>query len=234
MSEADGFISAIRSQPLCQLHRLVYADWLDDCGEGARAELLRVVATIELVQIGDLLVGKFPVTQGQYLSVMGSNPSLFQGDLNRPVEMVSWRDAVEFCEKLGVDGLAYRLPTEVEWQTACGPAPDAVLNYAWCWENSNRTTHPVGRKLPNAFGLYDTLGNVWEWCEDWVGKSSSHVLRGGSCFVNGWLLQSAFRFWIEPDRDLRDHTYGFRLAAAFPKISESSNRSEKWELLACL
>jgi formylglycine-generating enzyme required for sulfatase activity len=137
-------------------------------------------------------MGKYEVTQAQWEKVMGNNPSIFSGKLTEdeilakysvliaqhdagpdaPVEMVSWNDCQAFCEKAG-GGL--RLPTEAEWEYACragtqGGLPDNPDELGWSIENSGGTTHPVGLKKPNAWGLYDMQGNVWEWCQDWFGR----------------------------------------------------------------
>ena len=160
-------------------------------------------------------LGACPVTQAQYKRIMGNNPSHFKesgGDA--PVESVSWDDAREFCQRLGqVEGKTYRLPTEAEWEYACragGGAPyccgddDTELSkYAWYDLNSGGKTHPVGEKKPNAWGLYDMHGNVYEWCADWyesgyyakspaedpAGPSggSHRVYRGGA-----WLNAASF------------------------------------------
>ena len=142
-------------------------------------------------------MGKYEVTQGEYLAVMGSNPSYFNGarrvidygtDLTRPVETVSWGDATKYCAQLtqreraagriGTNSV-YRLPTEAEWEYACrgwtstgfsygdDPGYTNLTNYAWYSANSDGQTHPVGQKLPNPWGLYDMHGNVMEWCQDW-------------------------------------------------------------------
>jgi formylglycine-generating enzyme required for sulfatase activity len=142
-------------------------------------------------------MGKYEVTQGEYLAVMGNNPSCFTGDTNRPVEQVLWYDATNYCAlltqreraagRIPTSGV-YGLPTEAEWEYACrawtsprlnyGDDPDYtnLANYAWCFENSGFITHPVGQKLPNSWGLYDMHGNAWEWCQDWWSGS----LPGGS------------------------------------------------------
>jgi formylglycine-generating enzyme required for sulfatase activity len=133
-------------------------------------------------------MGKYEVTQGEYLSLMNTNPSTFPGDPSRPVEFVSWSDATNFCGRLTQrertaeripSGWVYRLPTEAEWEYACragtttrfsygdDPAYTNLTNYAWYNGNYNGTTHPVGQKLPNPWGLYDMHGSVWEWCQDW-------------------------------------------------------------------
>jgi formylglycine-generating enzyme required for sulfatase activity len=135
-------------------------------------------------------MGKYEVMQGEYLAVMGSNPSYFTGDLNRPVEQVSWFEATNYCGKLTVQeraagrlpvGWAYRLPTEAEWEYAAragtttrfsfgdDPGYTQLGNYAWFESNSGSQTHPVGQKQANPLGLYDVYGNVFEWCADWYG-----------------------------------------------------------------
>jgi len=133
-------------------------------------------------------MGKYEVTQGDYLAVMGKNPSNFTGDTNRPVEQVSWFDATNYCSKLTQQERAagriatnsvYRLPTEAEWEYACrgwtstrfsygdDPGYTNLTQYAWFDVDSGAMTHPVGQKLPNPWGLYDMHGNVAEWCQDW-------------------------------------------------------------------
>ncbi len=121
-------------------------------------------------------MGKTEVTQAQWTAKMGSNPSYFSGSSDspsRPVEQVSWDTIQNFNSATGL-----RLPTEAEWEFACRAgtttARYGVLNdIAWYNGNAGGTTHAVATKLPNALGLYDTLGNVWEWCQDWYGSYSS-------------------------------------------------------------
>jgi len=176
------------------------------------------------------------VTQGQYERVMGTNPSRFKGDPRRPVENVSWQEAVEFCRKLSEqEGRTYRLPTEAEWEYACragsktkwsfGDDESAVGDYAWYDDNSGSTTHPVGEKKPNAWGLYDMHGNVWEWCSDGYGEyeagvvsdptgtesASARVGRGGGWRYSAAGCRSAYRLRYSPS--VRSDALGFRLAA---------------------
>jgi formylglycine-generating enzyme required for sulfatase activity len=148
-------------------------------------------------------LGKYEVTQGQWIKVMGNNPSNFKGDDRLPVEQVSWNDTQAFIAKLNAldVGYRYRLPTEAEWEYAAragttGPQYGNLDGIAWYTSNSGDKTHPIGQKQANGFGLYDMLGNVWEWCQDWYdeqyyagsptgdpkGPSSGQVrvLRGGS------------------------------------------------------
>lgn len=181
-------------------------------------------------------IGVTEVTQDQYAAIMGNNPSEFSG-LQNPVEQVSWNDAVAFCKALSQKtGKQFRLPTEAEWEYACragsktrfgfGDEDNALPAHAWFNGNSGSATHPVGQKKPNAWGLYDMHGNVWEWCSDWYtdgytnakttdpqGPQSGQyrVLRGGSWSTDAGLCRSAYRFWYRPG--VRLYSYGFRVAS---------------------
>ena len=167
-------------------------------------------------------MGVHEVTQAQYEQVMKNNPSSFKGAEN-PVEQVSWEDAVEFCRKLSelsaekAAGNVYRLPTEAQWEYACragtttqfsfGDDESDLGDYAWYRENSASKAHPVGGKQPNAWGLYDMHGNVWEWCQDWYddypsgavtdptgpASGSYRVYRGGSWRRTAGSCRSASR-----------------------------------------
>ncbi len=142
-------------------------------------------------------MGKYEVTQGEYLAVTGYNPSYFKGDTNRPVEKVNWYNATNHCAMLTdrersagriPANCVYRLPTAAEWEYACrawtstrfsygdDPGYTNLTDYAWYVGNRGSTTQPVGQKLPNPWGLYDMCGNVSEWCQDWFGDYPGGLL----------------------------------------------------------
>lgn len=194
---------------------------------------------------------KYPVTQDLYEKIMGKdkNRSRFPGG-DRPVENVSWFDAVQFCNKLSekvglktvynisgesvtadFDASGFRLPTEAEWEYACragtkGKTYGKIDQIAWSKENSDGTTQGVGQKGPNAWGLYDMLGNVWEWCWDRFGRFPSgekdewrgpetgddRVFRGGSWNNSAQGCRASFRLDVHPS--FKDHDLGFRLATS--------------------
>jgi formylglycine-generating enzyme required for sulfatase activity len=127
-------------------------------------------------------ISKYEITQKQYKAIMGKNPSHFKGD-DLPVDSINWFDAQDFIKHLNSKGDGnFRLPTEAEWEYACRAGSETAFyfgddesllgNYAWTTTNSDGHTHPVGEKLPNAWGLYDMIGNVWEWCEDWYDENA--------------------------------------------------------------
>jgi len=236
---------------------------------------------VHTVTLSSFSIGKYEVTQELFYAVMGTNPSYFtaangrgseigETDAKRPVENVSWYDAIVFCNKLSIiEGLTpaysingktnpvewgsvpeyrdeawdsviiasgsngYRLPTEAQWEYACragtttpwhSGTEEALGNYAWYSTNSGDKTHEVGKKLPNAFGLYDMHGNVLEWCWDWYGdysseaqtnplgasSGSSRVRRSGGWGSPAVLVRSVIRGYDGPSG--RDDYIGFRLA----------------------
>jgi formylglycine-generating enzyme required for sulfatase activity len=197
-------------------------------------------------------IGKFEVTQAEYFAVTGDNPNSFPGDPNRPVESVSFFAASNYCVLRTAQDLAtgrippgshYRLPTEAEWECAAragntnrfyyGDDPNltSLTEYAWFGAHNGLTTHPVGLKLPNAWGLYDMEGNVWEWCQDWYGSYPGgavtdpqgpatnpigwKVIRGGAWESSEFVCRSASR-WFEPASPfISDFIIGFRVVLAF-------------------
>jgi len=179
-------------------------------------------------------LGKHEVTQEQWQAVMGGTPSQFKGAKN-PVEKVSWDDCQLFLRELQekVPGQRFRLPTEAEWEYACRAGSTTKYCYgdddvrlgacAWYSSNSDETTHPVGEKKPNAWGLYDMLGNVREWCADWFGdypsgevadptgpaSGSGRVARGGAWYSDASAARSAYRIRYAPSA--RYYYCGFRV-----------------------
>ncbi len=167
-------------------------------------------------------LGKYEVTQAQWMALMESNPSYFQGNGNQPVETVSWEDCLRFIAKLNVLGQGtFRLPTEAEWEYACragtagrfywGPDPGTrkIAENAWYEGNQSQAgPQEVGTRLPNPWGLYDMAGNVAEWCRDWYGpypaaaqtdptgpmSGTQHVKRGGHWQSPAGQCRSAYRF----------------------------------------
>jgi formylglycine-generating enzyme required for sulfatase activity len=187
-------------------------------------------------------IGRYEVTQAEWQAVMGNNPSRFKGD-KLPVEQVNWNDVQQFIARLNrKTGRHYRLPTEAEWEYACraGTADtycgandaDSVAWYgaqADAGGNSGRNPHPVGEKQPNAFGLYDMSGNVWEWVQDpwrsgdagipsdggaWVPGREPRVVLGGSWLDYPLLARAQFHIWAGAMK--RSSDLGFRLALTLP------------------
>ena len=167
--------------------------------------------------VGNFMIGETPVTQALWQAVMGSNPSYFTGDMQRPVERVSWDDCQVFIGKLNeLTGRNFRLPTEAEWEYAArggnrskgykysgGNDADDV---AWYGDNSDGTTHRVKTKQPNELGIYDMSGNVFEWCQDkWCDdyysprNSGYRVLRGGSWYNYARIVRVSNRSYDLPD-----------------------------------
>jgi formylglycine-generating enzyme required for sulfatase activity len=198
-------------------------------------------------------IGIYEVTQEQYEAVMGENPSDFKGS-SLPVEFVFFNDAREFCRKLSQqEGVTYRLPTEAEWEYACragtttkyywgdsgseyyryGNFADRSYGEKYHWvdwidksqDDGHTETSPVGSFPPNAWGLYDMSGNVWEWCQDWYDNTyfiesprkdptgppsgNDRVLRGGSWNYGPWSMRSSNRDNGSPD--VGAHMVGFRV-----------------------
>ena len=197
-------------------------------------------------------LGRHEVTQAQWEAAMGNNPSSFKAPAS-PVENVSWHDVQVFLKLNAANagglpsagtpleglGIEFTLPTEAQWEYACragtttafwyGDSGSVLDAYAWSYPGAEDKTHAVGQLKPNAWGLYDTYGNVWEWCADWyaadyyaqsprtdpVGplEGSARVFRGGSWGHPPCFCLSAFRRGLSPD--YRYHSLGFRLAAVW-------------------
>ncbi|MBG1242664.1 SUMF1/EgtB/PvdO family nonheme iron enzyme [Nostoc sp. NZL] len=211
------------------------------------------------VHVPAFLMGKYPVTQAQWRRVaalpqvemaLNAEPSNFKGD-SRPVELVSWHEAVEFCRRLSVvTGHPYRLPSEAEWEYACRAGTRTEFYFgetltprlARCQANLGMAlltmfggeTASVGSYLPNAFGLYDMHGTIWEWCADhwhnnyvsaptdgtaWIvnGNSENRIFRGGSWNGSPALCRAAYRSYNSPAN--RDNRLGFRVVCSvFPAL----------------
>ena len=198
-------------------------------------------------------IGVYEVTNAQWKQVMKNVPSHWKDD-DRPVEQVSWNDVVKFCEKLSElpderqAGRVYRLPTNAEWEYACragsttrysfGDDELQLGEYGWFDGNSGRQTHAIGTKKPNAWGLFDMHGNVWEWCSDWEDglprgavtdpqgpdlqrPSGAPIrgLRGGNWRDAAGACQSSSRRGFDPS--IRNHILGFRLALSPPEVQRA-------------
>ncbi len=187
-------------------------------------------------------IGRHEVTQGQWQKIMGSNPSRHKGE-NNPVDSVSWNDAQEFIKRLNEKegGNLYRLPTEAEWEYAArggmptryffGNDQTKLPDHAWVTRNAGGTTHPVGTKKPNQYGIHDTSGNVREWVQDWydddyysrspkvdpAGPETGYgkAYRGGSKDGAEFPTRSSYRWRETPDTI--EQNLGFRLARSIPE-----------------
>ncbi len=180
---------------------------------------------VHSVTLNTFKIAKYEITQKLWEAVMGTNPSRFKGDENRPVEWVNFNDVQQFITKLNqLTGKNYRLPTEAEWEYAARggnqslgytyAGSDDINAVTWYKNNSGSTTHPVGTKAPNELGIYDMSGNVCEWCNDWYSSTfyanspsinpsgpssgSDRVLRGGSWNDDNFTCRSARRYGVTP------------------------------------
>lgn len=155
-------------------------------------------------------IGRTEVTQAAYLRVMNADPSRYKS-ADRPVDSVNWNDATTYCSRIGM-----RLPTESEWEWAAyGGTPELSTqplgDRAWYDPNSNDSTHPVATKLPNGYGLWDMLGNVWEWVQSAGRQRGEHILKGGSFYNSARDLRVSGR--MSAPTDLRHRDLGFRCAS---------------------
>jgi len=210
----------------------------DSFGDGSADE-----KPVHEVCVRDFQMGKYPVTQIEWVAVMGTNPS---GEPSCgetcPVENVSWNDVQEFIRRLNQrSGKSYRLPTEAEWEYAArsggrnekwaGTSSESELaDYAWYYNNSSYHSHPVGQKKPNGLGLYDMTGNVWEWMSDWYEEGyyarspkdepqgsatgQTRSLRGGFWGDLPRLVRVSRRISVAPTGHAPG--YGFRLVLPAP------------------
>jgi formylglycine-generating enzyme len=199
------------------------------------------------VTIEPFAICRYPVTQLLYSRLSHRQPPL-EASREKPVDSVSWLNAVRFCNQLSrlaglpemytlapngldatqrLDGSGYRLPTEAEWEYACRAGSEGVRygdlkDIAWYRENSNGGTMPVGRKQPNDWKLYDMLGNVWEWCWDVYDPAvygEYRVLRGGGWFDEHWSCRASVRRRSHPTLRLDD--VGFRVArSVLPAVGD--------------
>ena len=246
--EFPEFFSPSAEAPAAQGDKLTVA-----LPDGAKLELVKVEAGAfvmaapdgenngnekehDVTLTRDFYIGTSEVTQAQYRSVMGNNPSGFRGD-DLPVEQVSWNDAVEFCAKLNKmgkapKGWAFTLPTEAQWEYAARggnrsrgftySGSNDFVEVAWHDGNADKKTHPVAQKKANELGLYDMSGNVWEWCLDLyeVGyardpefltdnRGKYRVNRGGSWYYLPKFCRSASRDCDAPG--FCDDDVGFRV-----------------------
>lgn len=181
----------------------------------------------EVVFVNDFYLGKMPVTQAQFESVTGTNPTVQEKTGDAPVDSVTWDQATEYCQKMtridrdaGVlpEDWEYRLPTESEWEYACRAGSSEARHgepqdVAWYHTNAGDKPHPVGQKTPNAWGFHDMLGNVWEWCQDWYWayNKSYRCMRGG-CYLSSARFCRASQRWGRHPHD-RSRSIGFRLLA---------------------
>jgi len=192
----------------------------DTFGDGLENE-----GPVHEIELGPFYIGRYPVTQAQWLRVIPANPSAFKGDA-RPVEQVSWLDVINFLQQhaaLTPASPPCRLPTEAEWEYAARSGGkqekyaggDPVEALGWYGDNSDGKTRPVGLKQPNGLGLYDMSGNVWEWCQDIfdedaytahsranpvvTGSGPDRVIRGGSFSLDEWSLRCARRYGFPAD-----------------------------------
>ena len=192
------------------------------------------------VSLSGYLIGETVVTQELWWAVMGSNPSYFQTSPRNPVEQITWKDCLEFIEKLNrLTNKHFRLPTEAEWEYAARgghkskgykfAGGNILEEVAWADENSESVTHPVAQKNANELGLYDMSGNVWEWCRDWKGpfpaesqvdpqgpsSGTGRIFRGGSWNSSAWNCRISYR--NRNSETYRSSYLGMRLAMDIDK-----------------
>ena len=235
MQQGDAAYEKIEFEESSRLYSLAKKQFQQACKNAVSGNVKNMINSLVRIDAGTFkrgeqqvtiskafFIGKYEVTQAQWRAVMGNNPAEYKG-ADRPVEQVSWNDAMEFCEKLNDYGYAPRgykfsLPTEAQWEFAARGGNKSkgyeysgstdINEVAWYDDNSGDKTHDVGTKKPNELGLYDMSGNVWEWCLD--ANGSLRVLRGGSWGINAYGCRVALRGYNFPDDWYSSG--GFRLA----------------------
>ncbi len=209
-------------------------DEISKYSTGVESEFVLVLSSLSQVKKSEILfqpffIAKTTITQKIWEQVMRNNPSKFKGveEKDNPVEQVSWEDAKAFCKKINQSNSSeynISLPSEVQWKYAYqaktgtryffGDDKSVLGKYAWYYINSDNTTHPVAQKEPNAYGLYDMAGNVWEWCEDVYSNTSFRIGKGGS-----WRNDSSYCIATYQGRSLpnsKDDNLGFRVIVNIP------------------
>jgi sulfatase modifying factor 1 len=225
----------------------------DVFGDGSKEE-----KPVHTVCVDDFYMARYEVTQAVWEKLMGNNPSCFKKGGNYPVDNVSWKQTMFFIEKLNLrTGKAYRLPTEAEWEYAArsggkkekwaGTSSEKSLQeYAWYRDNSGEIIHPVGEKKPNALGLYDMTGNVWEWCSDWYRIDSYQnseknnpqgpdrgifkALRGGSIMYPAVHGRTTSRAGLWPSAE-ENQFFGFRLVLPVKNKIKATNQDRIFSAL---
>ena len=227
---AGEFMMGCSNDPMCDMHDPMspLKSFFAEVKE-TPAHMVKITKAFE--------IGKYDVTQEQWMAVMGSNPSTFStakdpkfAPGNYPVENISWIQIQDFLTKINAsnDGFKYRLPTEAEWEYAAragktGPIiGDSLDSIAWYDQKGGASTHPLGTKAANAWGLYDVQGNVWQWVQDGYSdykknaatdpkndKGDKRVLRGGSWDMTAIEMRVSNRLAIDPK--LKNNNAGFRM-----------------------
>lgn len=225
----------------------------DVFGDGSKEE-----KPVHTVCVDDFYMARYEVTQTVWKDLMGNNPSYFKKGENYPVDNVSWEQAMAFIQKLNLKtGKTYRLPTEAEWEYAARSggkkekwagtnSEKSLQEYAWYRDNSQETTHRVGEKKPNALGLYDMTGNVWEWCLDWYrmdsyqnseknnpkgpGSGVFKALRGGSIMYSAVHGRTTSRAGLWPSAE-ENQFFGFRLVLPVKNKVEASGQNRIFSAL---
>ena len=233
-ADGDVFTYYVNSVPFKMVYVQGGTFWMGATDEQA-GDYQSNETPVNRVHLSSYYIGQTEVTQELWREVMGTNPSNFLGNLQRPVEQVSWNDCQTFIARLNeLTGKNFRLLTEAEWEFAARggnksqgykyAGSNTIANVAWYNGNASSTTHPVATKAPNELGLYDMSGNVSEWCQDWYGSytsgektdptgptsGSSRVLRGGGWLYGATNCRVSYRYYNSPT--FKYDGFGLRLA----------------------